>query len=40
MTIHSAAVMATNRILSRRRYNLETDADRAVDLFLHGARAR
>jgi TetR/AcrR family fatty acid metabolism transcriptional regulator len=32
--------MATNWILSRRRYNLESDADRVVDLFLDGARAR
>jgi TetR/AcrR family fatty acid metabolism transcriptional regulator len=32
--------MATNWILTRRRYNLESDADRVVDLFLDGARAR
>jgi TetR/AcrR family fatty acid metabolism transcriptional regulator len=32
--------MATNWILSRRRYHLESDADRVVDLFLDGARAR
>ncbi|MGC4085723.1 MAG: TetR/AcrR family transcriptional regulator [Vicinamibacterales bacterium] len=32
--------MATNWILSRRRYNLELDADAVVDLFLDGARAR
>jgi len=32
--------MATNWILSRRRYNLESDADTVVDLFLDGARAR
>jgi TetR/AcrR family fatty acid metabolism transcriptional regulator len=32
--------MATNWILSRRRYSLESDADRVVDLFLVGARAR
>ena len=32
--------MATNWILSRRRYNLESDADAVVDLFLDGARAR
>lgn len=32
--------MATNWILSRRRYALETDADAVVDLFVNGARAR
>jgi TetR/AcrR family transcriptional regulator, fatty acid metabolism regulator protein len=32
--------MATNWMLSRRRYNLESDADAVVDLFLDGARAR
>jgi TetR/AcrR family fatty acid metabolism transcriptional regulator len=32
--------MATNWILSRRRYSLEADADDVVDLFLDGARAR
>jgi TetR/AcrR family fatty acid metabolism transcriptional regulator len=32
--------MATNWILSRRRYLLETDADAVVDLFVNGARAR
>jgi TetR/AcrR family transcriptional regulator, fatty acid metabolism regulator protein len=32
--------MATNWILSRRRYSLEADADTVVDLFLNGARAR
>ena len=32
--------MATNWILSKRRYSLEADADRVVDLFLNGARAR
>jgi TetR/AcrR family transcriptional regulator, fatty acid metabolism regulator protein len=32
--------MATNWILSRRRYNLESDADTVVDIFLDGARAR
>src|SRR5215467_6978260 len=32
--------MATNWILSRRRYHLEADADAVVDLFLHGASAR
>jgi len=32
--------MATNWILSRRRYSLESDADAIVDLFLNGARAR
>jgi TetR/AcrR family fatty acid metabolism transcriptional regulator len=32
--------MATNWILSKRRYSLEADADIVVDLFLHGARAR
>jgi TetR/AcrR family transcriptional regulator, fatty acid metabolism regulator protein len=32
--------MATNWILSRRRYSLEADADSVVDLFINGARAR
>src|SRR4051812_6410608 len=32
--------MATNWILSRRRYALEADADAVVDLFLNGARAQ
>jgi TetR/AcrR family transcriptional regulator, fatty acid metabolism regulator protein len=32
--------MATNWILSRRRYNLESDADTVVDIFLDGTRAR
>ena len=32
--------MATNWILSRRRYSLEADAEHVVDLFLSGARAR
>src|SRR5437870_12483372 len=32
--------MATNWILSRRRYPLEADADAVVDLFINGARAR
>src|SRR3954454_188775 len=32
--------MATNWILSRRRYALEADADTVVDLFLNGARTR
>ena len=32
--------MATNWILSRRRYPLEPDADAVIDLFLNGARAR
>jgi TetR/AcrR family fatty acid metabolism transcriptional regulator len=32
--------MATNWILSRRRYPLEADAARVVDLFVNGARAR
>ncbi len=32
--------MATNWILSRRRYSLEAEADRVVDLFVNGARAR
>lgn len=32
--------MATNWILSRRRYNLESDADTVVDVFLDGTRAR
>lgn len=32
--------MATNWILSKRRYSLEAEADRVVDLFLRGARTR
>ena len=32
--------MATNWILSRRRYTLEADADTVVELFVNGARAR
>jgi TetR/AcrR family fatty acid metabolism transcriptional regulator len=32
--------MATNWILSRRRYSLEADADTVVDLFVNGASAR
>jgi TetR/AcrR family fatty acid metabolism transcriptional regulator len=32
--------MATNWILSRRRYSLEADAAAVVDLFINGARAR
>jgi TetR/AcrR family transcriptional regulator, fatty acid metabolism regulator protein len=32
--------MATNWILSRRRYLLESDADAVVDLFINGARTR
>jgi TetR/AcrR family transcriptional regulator, fatty acid metabolism regulator protein len=32
--------MATNWILSRRRYSLEADADIVVDLFVNGARVR
>jgi TetR/AcrR family transcriptional regulator, fatty acid metabolism regulator protein len=32
--------MATNWILSRRRYSLEADADTVVDLFINGACAR
>ncbi len=32
--------MATNWILSRRRHNLESDADTVVDIFLDGTRAR
>src|ERR1051325_352728 len=32
--------MATNWILSRRRYSLEADADAVVDLFINGARLR
>jgi len=32
--------MATNWILSRRRYSLEADAESVVDLFINGARAR
>jgi TetR/AcrR family fatty acid metabolism transcriptional regulator len=32
--------MATNWILSHRRYSLEAEADAVVDLFINGARAR
>lgn len=32
--------MATNWMLSRRRYSLESDADAVVDIFLDGARSR
>jgi TetR/AcrR family fatty acid metabolism transcriptional regulator len=32
--------MATNWILSRRRYSLENDADAVVDLFINGVRPR
>ena len=32
--------MATNWILSRRRYSLEADADTVVELFVNGARTR
>jgi len=32
--------MATNWILSKRRYSLEADAESVVDLFINGARAR
>ncbi|MBI4485456.1 MAG: TetR family transcriptional regulator, partial [Acidobacteria bacterium] len=32
--------MATNWMLSKRRYSLEADADTVLDLFLNGARAR
>jgi hypothetical protein len=32
--------MATNWILSRRRYSLEADADQVADVFLMGARSR
>jgi TetR/AcrR family transcriptional regulator, fatty acid metabolism regulator protein len=32
--------MATNWILTRRRYSLESEADAVVDLFVDGARAR
>lgn len=32
--------MATNWILSRRRYSLEADAEAVVDMFINGARAR
>ncbi len=32
--------MATNWILSRRKYSLESDADSVADLFINGARAR
>jgi TetR/AcrR family transcriptional regulator, fatty acid metabolism regulator protein len=32
--------MATNWILSRRRYSLDADADMVVDLFINGAQAR
>jgi hypothetical protein len=31
--------MATNWMLSRRRYPLERDADTVIDLFLHGVGA-
>jgi TetR/AcrR family fatty acid metabolism transcriptional regulator len=32
--------MATNWMLSRRRYSLEADADAVIDLFLHGVHQR
>jgi TetR/AcrR family fatty acid metabolism transcriptional regulator len=32
--------MATNWMLSKRRYSLEADADHVLDLFINGARAR
>ena len=32
--------MATNWILSKRRYSLEAEADEVVEFFLHGARVR
>ena len=32
--------MATNWVLSRRRYALEAEADAVVDLFVNGAKAR
>ena len=32
--------MATNWMLSRRRYPLEHDADTVIDLFLHGVDER
>jgi hypothetical protein len=32
--------MATNWVLSRRRYALEAQADTVVDLFVNGAAAR
>jgi TetR/AcrR family fatty acid metabolism transcriptional regulator len=32
--------MATNWMLSRRRYSLEADADTVIDLFLHGVHQR
>ena len=32
--------MATNWILSRRRYSLDADADQVADLFINGARTR
>ena len=32
--------MATNWILSKRRYSLEAEADAVIDLFINGARAR
>src|SRR5581483_4821745 len=32
--------MATNWMLSRRRYSLEAEADAVLDLFVNGARAR
>jgi hypothetical protein len=31
--------MATNWILSRRRYSLVSDADAVVDLFFHGVKS-
>jgi len=32
--------MATNWMLSRRRYSLEAETDVVLDLFVNGARAR
>jgi len=32
--------MATNWMLSKRRYSLEGEADHVVDVFINGARAR
>ena len=40
MLVGALDEMATNWILSRRRYALEADADTVVDLFINGARAR
>jgi TetR/AcrR family transcriptional regulator, fatty acid metabolism regulator protein len=40
MLFGSLDEMATNWILTRRRYALESQADLAVDVFVHGAKAR